>query len=87
MVGKPAAAKRGSAPRFFGRQLSIHYRIFTKLVVLMGTIVPHHRPIFFQKRPPDGGDIGDAQLFYVGVLTELPEPERAGAEPSNWVWR
>ena len=39
--GRPET-NRGSAVGFFGRQLSIHYRILAKFGVFMGTMVPHH---------------------------------------------
>ena len=54
---------RGWAVKFFGRQIGIHYRILTKLTILMESMVPHHEPNFFHKWPPDGQDIADAELF------------------------
>ena len=69
---------RGWAVKFFGRQIGIHYRILTKLKILMDSIVPHHVSNFFKKRPTDGRVIGDALLFLVWHVPHVPEPKRVG---------
>ena len=77
------ATKRGSAERFFGRQIGIHYRILTKLDIPMGNMVTHHLAKFYQTRPIDGRNIGDALLFLVRYVQRVPEPKRVGTLPQK----
>ena len=74
--------QKGAQQRgFFGRQLSILNGILTKIGTLMGTMVPHHAPKFYQKRPTDGREIGDALLFLVRHVPGGPEPKGVGTRP------
>ena len=67
--------KRGSAARFFGPQIGIHYRILMKFGELMDTMGLHHHANFFPKRPTDGGVIADARYFWSGHVAKGPEPK------------
>ena len=55
-------AKSGFPARFFGHQLYIHYRSFTKLGVVMVKVIPHNPTDLFKKRTIDGGEIGYFQI-------------------------
>ena len=47
----------------FGREIEMHGRFLTKIGVLLGTMVSHHIPEYFQKQPPDGREIGYFQIL------------------------
>ena len=54
-------ADEGLCGEVFRPRNHIRHRILKKFGVLMGTMVPHHVPDFFQEWPPDGREIGDSR--------------------------
>ena len=61
---------RGSAARTLRPRNRIRHRILTKFGVLMGIMVPHHLPNFFQNWPTDGREAGHFRGAEGGLGTD-----------------